>query len=189
MNLRLEAPETRHENRALEYRQEHFLNGEKRIHAGALLDKILLYDEWLKSLKEGVNPKWVPFSTFFAVREIDDRIVGMICVRHTINDSLREYGGHIGYGVRPTERGKGYATEMLSQALQYSRDVIGLDDVILTCSKENIGSQKVILKNGGVLEREFLYINSNGKTNGETVLSYSIALKSTAQQQKISAAG
>ncbi len=96
----------------------------------------------------------------FAVRERDGLIVGIVDIRHTLNQLLREYGGHIGYGVRPSQRNKGYATEILYQALGYCR-TIGLNRLMLACYKENEASRRTILKGGGVLEREF--IHTDGK--------------------------
>ena len=98
---------------------------------------------------ETVPEGWVPASQFACVR--DGRIVGMIQVRHELNDYLREYGGHIGYSVRPDERKKGYASLMLKEVLPYCR-AIGLDRVLITCDADNEGSRKTILKNGGEYE-------------------------------------
>lgn len=97
----------------------------------------------------------VPADVFIAVNE-DDRIVGMIDCRHHINHPrLSEYSGHIGYSVRPSERRRGYAKEMLRQALEFYR-VRGIDGVLITCEEGNIGSERTILANGGVFERETL---------------------------------
>ena len=79
------------------------------------------------------------------------QVVGMIQVRHYFNDYLSEYGGHIGYSVKLSERRKGYATAMLSAVLPYCRE-IGLDRILITCVDGNIGSEKAILNNGGVYE-------------------------------------
>jgi len=70
------------------------------------------------------------------------------------------YGGHIGYGIRPSERKKGYATKMLELALALCRQK-GMEKVLLTCDKGNIGSAKTMSKNGAVLENE---VEENGKT-------------------------
>ena len=118
------------------------------------------YDEWLKLLKsnskkETVQDNYAVTTQFFGVRERDNKIVGMINIRHELaNDFLRNYGGHIGYGVRPTERKKGYVTQMLAQALEYCKKELKLEKVMLGCYKENEPSRKTILKAGGVLEKE-----------------------------------
>ena len=151
-------------------------NGEKVINGCGRWDKVENYDEWLKSLelnsnKETVQPNYAPSTTFFGVRERDKKIVGMIDIRHELStEFLRNYGGHIGYGVRPTERRKGYVTQMLKQALEFSKNELGLNEVMLSCDKENEGSRKTIVNVGGRLEREYI------ADDGENVQIYWIKL-------------
>lgn len=85
------------------------------------------------------------------VRKTDNKVLGFLQVRHEFNDYLSKFGGHIGYSVRPSERRKGYAKEMLKMALPFCRE-IGIDKVLVTCIDGNIGSEKTILANGGVYE-------------------------------------
>lgn len=73
-------------------------------------------------------------------------------VRHYFNDFLEQYGGHIGYSIRPSERRKGYATAMLRESLKYCRE-IGLIKILVTCLKDNEVSRKIILSCGGIYER------------------------------------
>lgn len=172
--LLLLSPNKGHENQALEYMQEHFSIGESDLHGASLLEKMDTYDDWLIHLEKTSNPKtvdpnWVTASTFFAIRKVDEKIIGIIDIRHYLNDFLKEYGGHIGYGVRPSERKKGYATEILRLGLEYC-ETINLTNIMLACYKENMASGKTILNNGGILEREFVY------TDGKTVQVYWIKL-------------
>ena len=88
---------------------------------------------------------------FIYVRESDRKIVGMIQYRHTLNDYLLHYGGHIGYSVRPGERRKVYAKRMLAECLAYCRQC-GLTRVLITCKAENEASRRTILASGGVYE-------------------------------------
>jgi len=146
------------EQQAIDYKQEHFESGENIISGSELWDKTESYSEWLEAVsrnanKDTVNPSWVVTDTFFAVRENDKKILGIISFRHELNDFLKDFG-HVGYSVRPTERKKGYATEMLKQVLAVAKE-IGLSRVQLSCEKENIPSIKTIAKNGGVYERSF----------------------------------
>ena len=164
--LLLISPAKDHENQALEYIQEHLLIGETVLHGSSLLEKMNTYDNWLEHLEKTNNPltadsSWVPASTFFAIRKPDGKIVGIIDIRHRLNDFLKEFGGHIGYGVRPSERHKGYATEILRLGLKYCA-TINLVNVMLACNKDNIASEKTIVNNGGKLEKEFEY--KDGKT-------------------------
>lgn len=85
----------------------------------------------------------------FLLAEADGAIVGRLSLRHALNDRLHERGGHIGFGVLPGHRRRGYATEILKQALGLARD-IGLKRVLITCSEHNAGSRSVIEGLGGV---------------------------------------
>ncbi len=151
---------------AEDYIEEHKAYGEDYLHGSSLLHQAPSYVEWLEQLRRNSDEKtvqkdWVVSSTFFAVRDSDRRIVGMVDIRHTLNDFLKDKGGHIGYGVRPTERRKGYATQMLEQTLAYCA-ILGIERVMIACYRENIGSKKAILKCGGILERTFT--DDTGKT-------------------------
>jgi len=105
------------------------------------------------------DPTRVPHSTYWLLNE-DELLVGAVNIRHRLNDYLLSRGGHIGYGVRPAFRRKGYATVILSQALQIVKHM-GLEQVLVTCDKTNIGSAKTIQKNGGILESEFTEEDGN----------------------------
>lgn len=94
---------------------------------------------------------YVPMTQFICIREADNKLVGVIQVRHYFNDYLEKFGSHIGYSVRPSERRKGYATEMLELILPYCKE-LGLDKVLVTCLEDNEASRRVIKHNGGVYE-------------------------------------
>ena len=96
----------------------------------------------------------VPAYTYFLVKE-NKKIIGAINIRHFLNDYLFNFGGHIGYGIRPSERKRGYATLMLSLALPLVKK-LGINKVLITCDKNNVGSSKTMINNGGVLENEVL---------------------------------
>ena len=155
--IRLVRPTLEHKEKAFAYRQEHFDYGEKIINGSELLDKTESYEEWLQSIKNNENPKtvstdWVVTDTFFAVDD-EDTIIGIIDLRHTLNDFLKDFGNS-GYSVRPSQRKKGYATEMLRQVLDIARRA-GLTELHLSVEKDNLPSVKTIIKNGGVYERSF----------------------------------
>lgn len=97
----------------------------------------------------------VEHSTFFCLDADRNIIVGAVDIRHYLNESLLLDGGHIGDGVRPSERRKGIATRMIQLALEECK-ALGIDRVLMVCNKNNIGSAKSILNNGGVLENEIV---------------------------------
>ena len=102
----------------------------------------------------GVNlPEgWVPAHSFWLVRD-RRTIIGTIDLRHSLTPYLEAQGGHVGYSVRPGERGNGYATRMLEGVLKKAGE-LGLRRVLITCDKDNIASARVIQKCGGVLQDE-----------------------------------
>jgi len=102
--------------------------------------------------QEGL-PGFVPATTLFALDTERDIFVGAVNIRHRLNERLLLNGGHIGDGVRPSERRKRYATKMIALALGECRK-LKLDSVLMVCDKQNIGSAKSIINNGGVLENE-----------------------------------
>ena len=154
--MRLVEPARCEKLSGMAYRQEHINQGETHIHGSGGLLQAKKYDAWLESIasaQTGSQTGWVDCSTYFAT--LRGRIIGTTQIRHTLNDQLRHDGGNIGYGVRPSERRQGYATQILALALDECRE-LGMDKVLITCLKDNIGSAKTILKNGGVLDSEFV---------------------------------
>ena len=157
MNLKLVRPTLEWKEAALQYRQEHFDNDETIINGSELLDKTESYEAWLQSVTDNtspdtVNPNWVVTDTFFAVDE-RGKIVGIIALRHTLNDFLKNFG-NCGYSVRPSRRRQGYATEMLRQVLEVAKRA-GLKEVHISAERNNVASVRTIAKNGGVYERSF----------------------------------
>lgn len=81
-----------------------------------------------------------------------DKFIGEVSIRHELTDALLRYGGNIGYGIRYSEWNKGIGTTMLSMALKYAKERLGLNRVLITCDDDNIGSARVIEKNRGILQ-------------------------------------
>lgn len=101
--------------------------------------------------EETVPDHFVPAEQFIYVRLEDQTIVGMIQIRHRLNTLLQNYGGHIGYSIRPSERKKGYARQMLRDCLKICKKA-NLQQVLITCREDNEASRRVILANGGEYE-------------------------------------
>jgi len=154
-------PTIEHKQAAWDYRQEYIDCGETGIHGSSGLFRADDYESWLKKITWNQNeatPDWVTGSVYFAV--VDGKIIGTIAVRHYLNDSLLKSGGHIGYGIRPSERRKGYGTKMLALALEKCRK-FGIEKALVTCDKVNIASAKTAMRNGGVLENEITEDSGN----------------------------
>lgn len=122
------------------------------------------FDVFLKKTEEshrGINlGDHVPATTYFLVGESRDRILGAVNIRHRLNEALLLRSGHIGYGVRPSERKKGYGNEILRLALLKCRGM-GMEKALVTCDKDNLASASVIIKNGGKLENEITEDDGN----------------------------
>lgn len=116
------------------------------------------FDAYLKGFLEeekGCLYGCVPATTYFAYDDEAGVIVGAVNIRHWLNERLFDNGGHIGDGIRPSQRRKGYATKMIALALTECKK-LGLNRILMVCDKDNIGSQKSIIKNGGILENEVI---------------------------------
>ena len=161
--LRLARPLPEDKEEVEVFKQEFIEEGRKVINGSASLDK-LAFEEWLASIQNNSSPDtvaddWVVSSTFLALRKADGRIVGIIDLRHDLGkDLLAQYHGHISYSVRPSERNKGYAYEMLRLVLDFAQS-IGLKKVMIGCRLRNIASQKVIARYGGVLTETKPYLD------------------------------
>ena len=129
------------------------------------------FDAYIEEFKQAeTNPKegLVPATLYFAYDKERNIIVGAVQIRHYLNEHLRYSGGHIGDGIRPSERRKGYATEMIGLALKKCKEM-GINEVMISCNKNNVGSRKTILNNGGVHEKDVV-------DDGETLEVYWIKL-------------
>lgn len=150
-------PEEKYAKQVMDYKEE-MLNNKDSLDGCAGLENVENYTQWAdfeNRLQALYKENYVPSHVYLAVRKEDDRVVGIIDFRHPIKGFLLEVGGNVGYSVRPSERRKGYAGEMLKQILIICKEY-ELDKVLVTCDKENIASRKTILKNGGILENEVI---------------------------------
>ena len=158
MNLRLICPSLRFKNSYFKYIKEVFVSGEEVV-PFVLNTPTDNFDSFLSELDgytrgENMQPGFVPHTTFWLIED-EREVVGAANIRHDLTEKLQLEGGHIGYGIRPSCRGKGYGTEILKLALIEAK-ILGHKRVLVTCDKENIRSAKVIQRNGGKLDSEVL---------------------------------
>ena len=139
--MRLVRPTMNYEKELLAFRREFIESGDS-MDGSSSLRRYENIKDWLMMLDKMED-------LFLYVREADQKVVGMIQIRRGLNDFLENYGGHIGYCVRPSERRKGYAKAMLQETLVYCRQTLGLPFVLISCLENNEASRRTILSNGG----------------------------------------
>lgn len=172
----LRQPTLEDAEQVMAYRRE-FLEAGDDLDGSSGLEKYENAVEWLAKIEKMSSPETCPrhlasSTQYIAVRESDKKLVGMIDLRHHIDHPvLSMFGGHIGYSIRPDERRKGYAKEMLRQCLEKARER-GLFHVMVSCTAGNLGSEKTILANGGVFQREVPVLE-----RGEVIRVFWIELK------------
>ena len=137
--------------------QEFTTNGETHVHGIGSID-IDDFDASVRRSKDhaqgiALPEGWVPCSTYWLL--CHSRIVGTSNLRYELNDFLREFGGHIGYAIRPSQRQQGYGTQMLSLVLAQAQ-TLAIKRVLITCNDDNIASARVIEKNSGKLTDKVL---------------------------------
>jgi predicted acetyltransferase len=169
--IRLVAPDPRYQRSFLEAADEFIAEG-KAAYAGILVmppdasfdgveftragledtDEFARFTTYLRAeaLPETPRPTgWVPYTVMWIVEGAE--YLGRVSLRHTLNGQLLTWGGHIGYGVRPTARGRGVATTALALMLPIAADM-GIDPVLVTCDVDNEPSRRTIERNGGIYE-------------------------------------
>lgn len=154
--LVLVSPSKDMEHEILQYKEEHFAFGDRQVHGSGGLAFYDSFDEWLnriRFIREKSPENIVLTSTFFSRRVSDGKLIGCIKIHHTLTEEL-ESGGHIAYGIRPSERGKGYGTQQLELCLEYAGQ-LKLKRVIIACDKDNTASAKTAMSCGGKLVKEF----------------------------------
>ena len=161
--LFLEVPTIERKEDAIDFIKE-FFKYDSNIHgSGSLRRYVDDYEGWLLKLeKDYTNPvteETVPARTYFLVRNTDNKIIGMNNIRLALNKQLEEHGGHIGYSIRPTERGKGYNNLNLYLALKVC-DKYGIESAMLSADIDNPASWKTMEQLGGVRIKEFYEDNN-----------------------------
>ena len=174
MRIELVYPSKNLKEQIIDFRNEFYQNNEMHIPGGAKLDMIENIDEWIKyvqDLEKGITSDGFVSSTVL-LGVVNEKIVGIIDLRYRLNDWLKKNGGgNIGYAVRPSERRKGYASEMVKQSLEFYKKN-NVEFVEISCDYDNIASKKTILKNNDIFDREL-----NESELGEKVQVYKINLR------------
>lgn len=154
--IHLRQPEAFDREQVMAYRKE-FLTIDSRMDGTCALNEYDDFDAWLANVRRYSSPETTPAgkvpSTQYLALDENEHLVGMVNLRHCLNDYLLEFGGHIGYSVRPADRKNGYAIQMLKLALDEAK-ALGIDRVRIACDRYNIASAKTIQANGGVLDGE-----------------------------------
>ena len=167
-----EIPSLKRKNEIIDFLDE-FIEFKSNINGSGGLDRIYkgyTFEEALERCLRMSDEDYAksqnkcPGKTFLLIRERDNKIVATINLRWNLNEIMLKFGGHIGYGVRPTERRKGYNKLNLYMALKKAQE-LGLKKVMLDCSIDNIASNKTIQALGGIFERCELDPYDNTKTN------------------------
>ncbi len=154
MNLRLIKASENYERQIKDMLEEWYATGEKIVPYAIRRVDYHDFKYYIDKLEVKNPPEnYVTDSTFFCIDEDRNIVVGAVNIRHYLNEQLLLDGGHIGDGVRPSERGKGIGTQMISLALEECKK-LGIYHVLMVCDKDNIASAKSIINNGGVLENE-----------------------------------
>ncbi len=175
--FKLVSPSKKYEKELNDFKKEVLKAGSNDMFAGCgdlgkmTVPEFIEYSKLLSKKETCPNDK-VPANYYLMVRNEDDRLVGMIDLRHHIDHPILSlWGGHIGYSIRPSEQGKGYAKIMLKLDLDKARE-LGLKKVLVTCSDNNPRSERTIIACGGIFENKVIVDN-------ETIERYWISLEET----------
>lgn len=156
MNIELKKPNIDCKERVLAFKKE-FLDNKEELRGTAFLETTEVFEDWLEILKSNfeedtVMEGFVPASTYMVLTD-ENEIIGMVDIRHKLNERLEKFSGNISYSIARKFRNQGYATQILKKALTIC-EVYGIDDVLVTCDKENLAGIRTIEKNKGKFENE-----------------------------------
>ncbi len=157
-HLKLIKPSIEYKEAGIDYVNEHYVYNSPINGCGGLNRYLNDYEGWLKKIENDISnpdPGRVHSLSYYLVRESDNKIVGMVNIRLELNERLLRCGGNIGYGIRPSERRKGYNKINLYLALEICQNY-GLEEILLDCNANNIGSKKSMEALGGILVSDYI---------------------------------
>lgn len=151
---RLVEPSLELKDQFIAFVQDYLADGDKTWGFEQALNDFPAYVQKFAHYRKGLNlpSGYVPDSTYWLMDD-NGTILGRVSIRHKLTEKLMQRGGHIGYYIRPSARRKGYGTLICKLGLEKARE-LGIKRVLITCAKDNIASNRIIEKNGGILENE-----------------------------------
>ncbi|MBR5040803.1 MAG: GNAT family N-acetyltransferase [Clostridiales bacterium] len=157
--LILTLPSTEFADEMEDFRDEYLNWGEEEIIGSALLASYDDIAEWFAFVdtlgsRKTAPSYYMPSTPFVAFRMSDGLPIGMIEIKHELNDYMSKHGGHISYSVRPSERRRGYGKRILAMVLPYAK-LLGHSKVLVVCHTDNEPSRRTILADGGVYEQTY----------------------------------
>lgn len=184
----LEEANINRKNQAIDYIKEHIKYNSKPYGDAGLDKNYENYENWLKKLEnlssiETCPSNMCPGREYFLIRENDNRLIGMINLRWNLNERMMKYGGHIGYGIRPTERRKGYNKINLYLCLLKAKE-FGIEKVLLTASDNNLGSVNTIKALGGILENKVVDYEDENEMMGRYWINVNESLEKYKEEYK-----
>ena len=148
----LKEPTALDKNIVMEYRQE-CLDAGLLKGVGFLLGTVDTFEEWFDIVQKRKNSPDIQTKYLF-IRKSDNKLIGILNIRHSLNDPLLlKYNGNIGSSIRPSERRKGYGSEVLKLGINICKN-LNIQSILLICGENNIASKKIIEKCGGVLDKK-----------------------------------
>ncbi len=171
-DVKLVKPKKSDQKDVEEFKNEFFSSGENNIPGSTSLPEFDSYQKWLKNTrlfeKQQTVPVegFVPATQYLLRRKSDGRLIGMLSIRHELNDHLKNFGGNFGGSIRPSERNHGYSAKMLQLGIKKAKK-LGLSRVLVTCLDTNHASAKSIQKAGGIFENKKKYAKT-----GETFMRF-----------------
>lgn len=164
--MRYLIPDESYKHQLLEFKEE-FAKSEEIMSGSTGLSKAETFEEWLSEIKDNFDERTVregrvPASTFIAISKDKNELIGIINIRHMLNDALLKTGGHIAFSIKKDKRAESHENDMMKFAINYCKK-IGMNKVLITCTKENELTRNAILKNGGELENEVMGVRVDGK--------------------------